>query len=95
MNRSFATAIVTLSLAAAAHAQMSKRESHRIDQGKITKNEAQHLVQNAFPGAKIQHCKLHNVNGHAVWNVDLVKSGQTNATTVQVDGRTGQIQKPD
>jgi uncharacterized membrane protein YkoI len=94
MNRSlryFAAVIAALALLPSVHAQMSARESNRIDKGKITKNEAQHLVENAYPGAKITKCELHGAKGHSMWLVELVKSGSNKTTTVEVDGRTGKI----
>ncbi len=67
------------------------REDRRLSAGKITKNEAQHLVLKHFPGARIQHCRLQRESGHAFWVVDLVQSGSNKATTVRVDGRSGKM----
>ena len=67
------------------------RENTRLQEGKITKNEAQHLVLKQFPGATIKSCELKTVNGHSVWVVSLTKSGDKTVAKVQVDGVTGKI----
>lgn len=67
------------------------REWKRLREGKITKNEAQHLVLQKFPGAKIVRCELQPVNGHSFWMVDVVQPGAQAVSKVQVDGRSGKI----
>ena len=94
MKQSFrytAALLLAITFSASALAEMNSRESKRIEQGKITKNEAQHLVQNAYPGAKINRCELKRSKDHGVWIVDLVKTGENKASRVEVDGRTGKI----
>lgn len=83
--------IVAAFVGGSAFAQMTGRESKRISQGKITKNEAQHLVMQQFPGAKISKCELRNENKHSVWVLDVMKPGSKNAMQVQVDGTTGKL----
>jgi uncharacterized membrane protein YkoI len=67
------------------------RENQRLQEGKITKNEAQHLVLKQFPGATIKNCELKPGKGHSVWVVSLLKSGDKTIAKVQVDGLTGKI----
>ncbi len=67
------------------------RESRRLRQGKITKNEAQHLVLAKFPGSKITRCELQAQDEHGLWVIDLVQPGSGGLTRVQVDGRSGKI----
>ena len=83
--------LLALVISTSADAQMSARESKRIQQGKITKNEAQHLVHNAFPGAKIKRCELRAGKEHSVWAVEMIKPGEKTVTKLQVDGRSGKI----
>lgn len=79
------------SITASAFAQMSEREFERIDQGKITKNQAQHFALKKFPRATIKKCELRTGKKNSVWAVELVKQGEKNVTKLQVDGRTGKI----
>ena len=67
------------------------RENQRLQEGKITKNEAQHLVLKQFPGATIKNCELKTTEGHSVWVVSLIKAGDKTVAKVQVDGLTGKI----
>ncbi len=67
------------------------RESKRLRQGKITKNEAQHLVMKKFPGARIKKCELKSGNSHSVWVIEMVKAGDRGATKAEVDGRSGKV----
>jgi hypothetical protein len=85
------SATVFAALSASAFAQTNSRESKRLDQGKITKNEAQHLVLTQFPGASIKKCELHPGKTHSIWQVTLVKKGEQKSTNVRLDGNTGKI----
>lgn len=67
------------------------RENERLLQGKITKNEAEHLVLKEFPGAKIKKCELTRGKDHSIWVLDVVKVGGSEVTRVQVDGLSGKI----
>lgn len=67
------------------------RENKRLQEGKITKNEAEHLVLQKFQGAKIVSCRLTRGKDHSVWVVDLTKAGTQEHAKVQVDGRSGKI----
>src|SRR4051794_10088963 len=67
------------------------RENERLQHGKITKTEAQHLVLQKFPAAKIRKCELKSGQGHSYFVVELLERGATKMKTVRVDGRTGQI----
>lgn len=88
----FVLSLVSIgAMSASAMAQMSDREFNRIDQGKITKNEAQHLVLKKFPQATIGKCELRPGKQHSVWAVELVKQGEKTVTKLQIDGRTGKI----
>ncbi len=74
-----------------AHAAGSARENKRLQEGKITNNEAEHVVLQKFPGAKVKKCILTQAQGHGVWMLDLVKAGSRQTTKVQVDGLSGKI----
>jgi uncharacterized membrane protein YkoI len=82
-----ASALVVAPLNAAG----TPRENARLQSGKITKNEAQHLVLKKFPGATMKKCVLAGGKDHGVWMLDIVQAGAKEVTKVQVDGRTGQI----
>lgn len=69
----------------------SARENQRLQEGKITKNEAEHLVLKEFPAAKINSCRLTGAKNHSIWVLDIVKAGAHEHTKLQVDGRTGKI----
>jgi uncharacterized membrane protein YkoI len=88
----FVFLIVTVCTFAVSSMSMAgSRENKRLEQGKITKNEAQHLVLNKFPGATIKKCELTPGKDHSVWVVGLVKAGAHDVTQLQVDGLTGKI----
>ncbi|MFN2475056.1 MAG: hypothetical protein ABR526_01775 [Chthoniobacterales bacterium] len=72
-------------------ASADTRENERLYAGKITKNEAQHLVLQKFPGSKIKRCELTGPKGHSVIVVELIKPGAQDVTKLQVDGRSGKI----
>ncbi len=69
----------------------SSRESQRLQEGKITKNQAQHLVLKKFPGATIKKCDLTTAKDQSVWVLHVLKPGAQEATEVRVDGRSGKI----
>ena len=83
--------IVAGSLTASVFGQMTDREFERLDQGKITKNQAQHFVLKKFPGASIKKCELRRGKKGSVWAVELVKPGEKTVTKVEVDGGSGKI----
>lgn len=69
----------------------SSQENQRLRQGKITKNEAEHLVLRKFPGARIGRCELKHGTHHSFWIVELAPSNGSGPSRVRVDGRTGKI----
>ncbi len=73
------------------HAAGSARENKRLQQGKITKNEAEHLVLQKFPGAKIKKCVLMQDKGRGIWMLDVIKAGSRETSKIQVDGLSGKI----
>lgn len=87
----FLLAVVTCTLAVSSLSAATARENKRLQEGKITKNEAEHLVLKQFPGATIKRCALTPGGQHSVWAVELVKSGAREVTKLQVDGRSGKI----
>lgn len=87
----FLLVVVTCTLAVSSLSAATARENKRLQQGKITKNEAEHLVLKQFPGATIKRCVLTPGARHSVWAVELVKSGAREVTKLQVDGRSGKI----
>ena len=44
------------------------RENQRLAEGKITKNEAQHLVLKKYPGASVKKCELTAGKEHSIWS---------------------------
>jgi uncharacterized membrane protein YkoI len=60
-------------------------------QGKITKNEAQHLVLKKYPGARVVSCESKTANGNAVWVVTFAETGSNANRSVTVDEQTGKI----
>ncbi|MDQ6862083.1 MAG: hypothetical protein M3032_13140 [Verrucomicrobiota bacterium] len=75
------------------HAAGSARENERLQSGKITRNEAQHIVLKKYPGAEIKKCELKHGKEHSYFAVELRQSGSKSDTKLQVDGRTGQISR--
>ncbi len=67
------------------------RENKRLQEGKITKNEAEHIVLQKFPGAKVTKCELNTSKGHGIWVLEVTKAGANTASKVQVDGRSGKM----
>ena len=90
MNRFLFSLIVACFCFSLVFAQSGTRESKRLREGKITKNEAQHLVIKKFPGATIKSCELKTEQGRSVWNVMLIKADKQSATVI-VDGNSGAI----
>lgn len=86
--------ITASALAASAVAQMTSREFERIDTGKITKNQAEHLVLKRYPGAKVKKATLRHRKNHSFWDLALLMPGAHNVTKVEVDGRSGKINTP-
>ncbi len=74
-----------------AHAAGSARENKRLQEGKITKNQAEHLVLKKFPGATIKKCELTGGKDHSVWVLQIIKSGAHEPSRVEVDGLSGKI----
>ena len=95
MKRSIATflaLIITFAVAAPfSHAAGTARENQRLQQGKITKNQAEHLVLKAYPGARIKKCRLVPGTDHGIWMVELVKAGAHETSKLQVDGLSGKF----
>lgn len=87
----FLVVILALLAPFSAFAQMEKAEMDRIAHGKITKNQAQHLVLNKYPGAKIISCDEATANGHLMWKVRFTVTGSNLAERVDVDEDTGKI----
>ncbi|MBA2585938.1 MAG: hypothetical protein H0U99_05580 [Chthoniobacterales bacterium] len=94
MKRSFHfvfSIVIACAFAVSSMNAASSRENKRLQEGKITKIEAQHLVLTKFPGATIKKCELTRGKDHSVWILDVVKAGAHDATKVQVEGRSGAI----
>lgn len=73
------------------YAAGTAQENERLQSGKITKNQAEHLVLAKYPGAKIKKCVLTKGKGHSIWVVDMVKTGTSEISQVKVDGLSGKI----
>ncbi|MDQ6626553.1 MAG: hypothetical protein M3Y69_10540 [Verrucomicrobiota bacterium] len=95
MNRTSPLLVAALAVftftAGIANTSAETRENKRLYAGKITKNEAQHLVLQKFPGSKIKRCELTGPKSHSVIMIELIQPGAKEVTKVQVDGRTGKI----
>lgn len=92
MNLTLRVLLVVLALFAfAPFTQAGAREDQRLETGKITKNEAEHLVLQKFPKATVKNCQLKKESGHSVWQVTFLKPNESASATVEVDGRTGEI----
>jgi hypothetical protein len=83
--------VIAGTLAVSSLSAASSRENERLLEGKITKNEAEHLVLAKFPGATIKKCVLTPGKEHSVWVLDVIKPGTHDTTKVQVDGLSGKI----
>jgi uncharacterized membrane protein YkoI len=92
MKPTFPVLLIALALFAFAPlTRAGAREDQRLETGKITKNEAEHLVLQKFPNATIKNCQLKKENGHSVWQVTFLKVNQSASSTAEVDGNTGEI----
>ncbi len=87
----FAILIGLSAAAPSVHSAGTVRENERLQSGKITKNEAGHLVLRKFPGARIKKCELTNGRDHSVWVLDIIKAGTQGVSKVRVDGLSGKI----
>lgn len=87
----FAIAVTSTVAVSSLTAAGTARENKRLHEGKITKNEAEHLVLKQYPGARITNCTLAPGKDHSVWVVGVQKAGTTKPIQVQVDGRSGKI----
>lgn len=83
--------IIACTFAAGSVSAASSRENKRLQEGKITKNEAEHLVLRKFPGATIKKCELTRRTDHSIWVLEVIKAGAKDATRLEVDGRSGKI----
>ena len=90
-SRRFFFALLLCTLAASPLNAAENREARRIHQGKITKNEAQHLALKKFPGATVKKCELTSGRDHSVWVMDVVKAGSKTVTKIEVDGLSGKV----
>ncbi|MGI9088635.1 MAG: PepSY domain-containing protein [Chthoniobacterales bacterium] len=92
MKRSFVITLAVVALfACSTLSAAGSREDRRLQHGKITKNEAQHLVLKKYPGATINKCVLQSGHGQEVWKVEVMKAGTKEVTRMQVNGRSGQV----
>jgi len=86
---SLALACCTFALSPASAA--SSRENQRLHEGKITKNQAQHLVLKKYPRASIRKCELTRGKAHSIWVLHVVPAGAHDLIEVKIDGRSGKI----
>src|SRR3954451_1786029 len=93
-TRLLSSVLIATLLTGSAFAQMNPREFKRMDEGKITKSEAQHLVMQRFPGARVKKAELRRGKDHSVWLLDVLMRGDAKPTRVEVDGRSGKVLSP-
>ncbi len=67
------------------------RENQRLREGKITKNQAQHLVLKKYPRATIKKCELTPGKDHSTWVLHVMPAGAHDLIEVKIDGRSGKI----
>ncbi len=92
MNPIFRALLVVVVLCVfASFTRAGARENQRLQNGKITKNEAQHLILQKFPRATVKSCQMKQEKGHTVWEVTFVKANESAPISVKVDGKTGAI----
>lgn len=87
----FALIVSVSAVVPSMNAAGTARENKRLHAGKITKNEAQHIVLKKFPGAQIRKCELNTGRAHGIWVLEVIKAGANTPSKVQVDGRSGKI----
>ena len=58
---------------------------------KITKNEAEHIALENYPGARVTAAKLQDVTGRLVWLIEIAPPKSQPAVTVMVDAMSGRI----
>jgi uncharacterized membrane protein YkoI len=58
---------------------------------KITKNEAEHIALQNYPGARVTAAKLKDVTGRLVWLIEIVPPKSKPAVSVTVDAMSGRI----
>jgi uncharacterized membrane protein YkoI len=86
-----AVALASLAISSAP-AQTKKAEAKQpAAQGKITKADAERLVQQKNPGLNILNSTEATVNGHQVWSVSVATTGGNVARKVYVDQETGKL----
>jgi Peptidase propeptide and YPEB domain len=61
---------------------------------KITKNEAQHIALQHYPGARVTAAKLETVQGKLVWSIEIIQPKSKAVSTVAVDATSGHIAAP-
>ncbi|MGI8820104.1 MAG: PepSY domain-containing protein [Chthoniobacterales bacterium] len=91
LNYFLLVALISCAFVGTSPASASTRENNRLRAGKITKNEAQHLVLKKYPGAQLKKCKLSGAPDHGIWLVEFVEAGGTKIARARVDGRSGKI----
>jgi hypothetical protein len=64
-------------------------ETEKLLHGKMTKNEAQHLVLKKYPGATIKQCELKKSGERSLWEVQFTNAGESDVQIARVDDRTG------
>lgn len=90
-NLTLSIAVALVLAGSSALAQPKKADANQAAHGKITKNEAQHLVLTKYPAANIKNCELKTVNGASVWIVSFTMTGGNVPQRVQVDEQTGKL----
>ena len=73
---------------------LSASPSARLDGAKITKNEAQHIALQHYPGTRVTAAKLETVQGKLVWSIELMQPKSKPVTVVAVDAISGRIAAP-
>ncbi len=89
--------IVVVSVLANSRAQAEPKKAATDSQAAaattITKEAAQKLVQQKYPGAQLISCEMGTVKDNSVWIVQFRRTGGNVAEKVMVDPQTGKISR--
>lgn len=70
---------------------LSASPTGAMDGAKITKNEAEHIALERYPGARVTAAKLEKVTGRLVWLIEIAPPKSKPAVAVAVDATSGRI----
>lgn len=92
-----ALSIVAVSVLAGSSALAEPKKAEATNEAaaetKVTKEAAQKLVLQKYPGAQVINCESDTVKGNAVWVVRFSRTGGNVKEKVMVDAQTGKISR--